>query len=95
MRQCVQCRLAVAVADHANEPIHERRSLLRPGGNRDGPAMSLRRTQPGPQTAVGHTVDPAHARQPVAKTGQRTDRIPPQRCRRHDPVAFDIHATAL
>ena len=35
-------------------------------------------TQPAPQTAVGHAVHPANARQPVARAGQRTDRIPAQ-----------------
>ena len=42
LQQCVQCRLAVAVAEHAKQPIHERQPLLRPFGNRDGPATSVR-----------------------------------------------------
>ena len=82
LQQHVQCGLAVAVAKRGEQAIHQRQPLRRRAGNRDRPAVSVCWTQPVPQTAVRCAVDPANARQPVAKAGQRTDGIPAQRRRR-------------
>ena len=95
LQQGVQRRVAVAVVERAEQAIHERQPLLRPFGNRGGPAASLVWTQPAPQTAIRRTVDPAHARQPVTKADQRADGIPPQRCRRGSHFALDVYATPL
>ena len=95
LQQRVQCRLTVAVAERAEQPIHERQPLPRRVGNRDGPAASGCWTQPAPEIAVGCAVDPAHTIEPVAKAGQRTDRIPAQRCQLGSRLALDIGAAPL
>jgi len=95
LQQCEQCRLAVAVVERGEQSIHERQPLRRRSGNRDRPAVSVSWTQPAPQIAVGCAVHPANARQPVARTGQRADRIPAQRRRLGSQLALDIAATPL
>src|SRR5881628_3352862 len=91
----MQGRLAVAVAERGEQLIHERQPLRRSSGNGEGPAVSICWTQPAPQIAVGGPVDPAHTFQPVAKAGQRTDRIPAQRRQPGSQLALDSAAASL
>ena len=78
LKQSVECGFAAPIPEHGEEFIHDLPPPPRRLGDLERPASRLRGTQPPPESGAGRAVDPADLRQPVARAGERADRVPSQ-----------------